>query len=105
LSSTIPELLDQIGGWWRIVETGTWGSEHLDLLGPAMLSLTGHADRLRMLALLAYVNAKPTKSGVSFTWEGAWIRSPARAQRGWAVTAGCRGRSGSKTATAARSSR
>jgi len=25
-----------------------------------------------MHALLAYVFCKPTKSGVSFTWEGAW---------------------------------
>ena len=25
-----------------------------------------------MLFLLAYVNAKPTKTGVSFTWEGAF---------------------------------
>ncbi len=25
-----------------------------------------------MLALLAYVNCKSTKLGVSFTWEGAW---------------------------------
>jgi hypothetical protein len=25
-----------------------------------------------MHCLLAYVNCKPTKTGVSFTWEGAW---------------------------------
>lgn len=25
-----------------------------------------------MCCLLAYVNCKPTKAGVSFTWEGAW---------------------------------
>jgi hypothetical protein len=59
-------------GWWRIVDTGTWSNDHLDLLGPALLSLTGYDDRLRMLALLAYVSARPTKAGVSFTWQGAW---------------------------------
>jgi len=59
-------------GWWRIVETSQWVNDGLDLLGPALLSLTGYADRLRMHALLAYVNRKPTRSGVSFTWEGAW---------------------------------
>jgi len=59
-------------GWWRIVETSQWVNDRLDLLGPALISLTGTADRLRMHALLAYVNRKPTKSGVSFTWEGAW---------------------------------
>jgi hypothetical protein len=59
-------------GWWRIVETSQWDDSDLDILGPALLSLTGHTDRLRMHCLLAYVNAKPTKTGVSFTWEGAW---------------------------------
>jgi hypothetical protein len=44
----------------------------LDILGPALLSLTGCRDRLRMHCLLAYVNCKPTKTGISFTWEGAW---------------------------------
>ena len=59
-------------GWWRIVDTGTWANDYLDSLGPALLSLTGYGDRLRMHCLLAYVNAKPTKTGVSFSWEGAW---------------------------------
>jgi hypothetical protein len=59
-------------GWWRIVETSQWVDDALDSLGPALLSITGHGDRLRMHCLLAYVNYKPTKTGVSFTWEGAW---------------------------------
>lgn len=59
-------------GWWRITETGTWDNALLDTLGPAVISLTGYADRLRMYCLLAYVNCRPTKTGVSFTWEGAW---------------------------------
>ncbi len=63
-------------GWWRIVETGTWANDGLDVLGPALLSLTGHGDRLRMHCLLAYVNARPTKTGVSFSWEGAWEYDP-----------------------------
>ena len=54
----------------------TWVHDYLDTLGPAMLSLTGHADRLRMHCLVAYVNARPTKTGVSFTWEGAWEFDP-----------------------------
>jgi hypothetical protein len=62
----------ELAGWWRIIETVTWGSEDLDVLGPALLSLTGDGDRLRMFVLLAYVNAKPTSAGVSFTWRGAW---------------------------------
>lgn len=59
-------------GWWRIVDTSQWVNDDLDLLGSALISLTGTADRLRMHALLAYVKCKPTKSGISFTWKGAW---------------------------------
>jgi len=59
-------------GWWRIVETSRWATKHLDSLGPALLSVTGTDDRLRMHCLLAYVTHRATKSGVSFTWHGAW---------------------------------
>jgi len=62
----------EFAGWWRIVETSQWTSKSLDILGRAMLSLTGQGDMLRMHALVAHVNARPTKAGVSFTWEGAW---------------------------------
>ncbi len=24
-------------GWWRIVDTGTWANDGLDILGPALL--------------------------------------------------------------------
>lgn len=47
-------------------------TDGLDDLGPALLSLTGSGDRLRMHCLLAYVNARPTRTGVAFSWEGAW---------------------------------
>lgn len=59
-------------GWWRIVDTSQWVNDGLDGLGPALISITGSGDRLRMHCLLAYVNVKPTKTGASFTWEGAW---------------------------------
>jgi hypothetical protein len=63
-------------GWWRIIETSQWSTRFLDSLGPALLSLTGHDDRLRMHCLLAYLTCRPTKTGVSFTWEGAWEYHP-----------------------------
>lgn len=66
------EIPEELRGWWRIVDTGTWTNDGLDILGPALLSLTGHGDRLRMHCLLAHVYARPTKTGVSFTWDGAW---------------------------------
>ncbi len=58
---------DEYRGWWRITETGTWVDDGLDILGPALLSLTGYGDRLRMHCLLADVNARATKTGVSFS--------------------------------------
>jgi hypothetical protein len=66
------EIPSEYQGWWRIIETSQWVDDGLDVLGPALISLTGHGDRLRMHCLLAYVNCKPAKRGVSFTWEGAW---------------------------------
>ena len=65
MSEPIPS---EYRGWWRITETSQWVDDGLDILGPALLSLTGHGDRLRMHCLLAYVNCKPTTTGVSFTW-------------------------------------
>ena len=55
------EIPDEYLGWWRIIDT---------------ISLTGNDDRLRMFALLAYLNSKPSKTGVSFTWHGAWEFDP-----------------------------
>jgi hypothetical protein len=69
---TSNELHTDLYGWWRITETSQWVNDRLDDLGPAMISITGDADRIRMHCLLANVNVKPTKAGASFTWEGAW---------------------------------
>jgi hypothetical protein len=66
------ELRADLYGWWRITETSQWANKYLDTLGPATISITGYADRLRMHCLLARVNMRPTKSGASFSWEGAW---------------------------------
>ena len=66
------EIPSEYQGWWRIIETSQWVNDDLDILGTALISLTGYADRLRMFTLLAYVSCKPTKSGVSFTWKGSW---------------------------------
>jgi hypothetical protein len=70
------EVPSEYRGWWRIIETSQWVDDELDILGPALISLTGCSDQLRMLALLADVICKPTKTGVSFTWEGAWEYDP-----------------------------
>ncbi len=66
------EIPREYQGWWRITETSQWADDLIDILGPALLSLTGYGDRLRMHCLLAWVNCTPTRTGVSFTREGAW---------------------------------
>lgn len=63
-------------GWWRIVHTETWVDDYLDDLGPALLSLGGEDDRLRMHCLLAYVDAHETRNGIAFSWRGAWEFDP-----------------------------
>jgi hypothetical protein len=63
-------------GWWRIIETSQWDNEDIDIIGKALISITGDDDRLRMFVLLAHVNCKVTKTGVSFTWKGAWEYDP-----------------------------
>jgi hypothetical protein len=70
--SETDEIPPELYGWWRITETSQWVNDGLDDLGPAVISVTGSDDRLRMHCLLAYVQWRPTKTGVSFTWEGAW---------------------------------
>ena len=66
------EISQEIRGWWRIIDTATWLNERLDILGPALISFTGYDDRLRMHCLLAELAVKRTKTGVSFSWKGAW---------------------------------
>ena len=66
------EIPSELDGWWRIIDTSLWLNDGLDALGPAMLSITGYDDQLRMHCLLASVNCKQNKTGVSFTWKGAW---------------------------------
>ena len=66
------DIPEEYYGWWRIVETSQWVDEHIDMIGTALISLTGFDDRLRMFALLANVQCRPNKSSISFTWSGAW---------------------------------
>lgn len=62
----------QYRGWWRIIEGSHWRGKEFNRPAPALISLTGHGDRLRIFVLLAQLKCKPTKLGVSFNWEGAW---------------------------------
>ena len=44
------ELNPELRGWWRITSTSQWVDDGLDILGPAMLSITGYADRCECTA-------------------------------------------------------
>ncbi len=66
------EIPPEYRGWWRITETSRWADRHLDTQGPALLSLTGSDDRMRMHFLIAEIECESTKTGVSFIWAGAW---------------------------------
>jgi hypothetical protein len=70
------EIPQEYYGWWKITETSQWNDNYIDSIGSALISITGYGDRLRMFALLAHVNCKATKTGISFTWKGAWEYDP-----------------------------
>ena len=42
-------------GWWRIIQGSRWTGKDLDRPGPALISLTGYGDRLRIFVLLAQI--------------------------------------------------
>jgi hypothetical protein len=66
------EISSEYLGWWRIAETSRWDDSGLDLIGTALLSITGRGDRLRMHCLLAYVDWKVNTASLSFNWNGSW---------------------------------
>jgi hypothetical protein len=58
-------------GRWRIVQADIWERDHLDLCGPAMMTITGHGrDEIAFGALQAGLDIEYSRSSVGFTWEG-----------------------------------
>lgn len=59
-------------GKWRIVASGTWPRDHLDLCGPAFLRIDADGiGEMAFGALCASVDGGFTPSGVDFDWNGA----------------------------------
>lgn len=59
-------------GKWRIIHTEAWDRPHLDLAGPAFITI--HADgrgEMAFGALEAAVDCGFTPSGIDFEWNGA----------------------------------
>ncbi len=73
--SDVPDPTDPLLGRSRIVETSTWNSDALDLLGPACLEFepdgTGAIRFIAVRGGIDYrVSSQHAKSSVEFTWEG-----------------------------------
>ena len=58
-------------GRWRIVEADIWDRDHLDLCGPAMITITarGHGE-IAFGALQAGLDIAYSRSSIGFTWQG-----------------------------------
>ena len=61
----------QLIGRWRIIEADLWDRNHLDLVGPATLTIgaNGHGE-ITFGALQASLDFEYGRSIVYFTWEG-----------------------------------
>jgi hypothetical protein len=58
-------------GRWRIVEADIWDRDHLDLCGPATITITDHVrGEIAFGALQAGLDIEYSSSSVGFTWEG-----------------------------------
>jgi hypothetical protein len=58
-------------GSWRIVEADIWDRDHLDLCGPAMITITdkGHGE-IVFGSLQTDLDIGYSRTSVGFTWEG-----------------------------------
>ena len=58
-------------GRWRIVEADIWDRGHLDLCGPATITITDHGrGEIALGALQASLDIEYSRDSVGFTWEG-----------------------------------
>jgi hypothetical protein len=58
-------------GRWRIVEADIWDRDHLDLCGPATITIADHGrGEIAFGALQAGLDIEYSRSAVGFTWEG-----------------------------------
>lgn len=64
--------VDRLVGKWRIVETGLWPREHLDLCRPAFIQIdaTGQGEMV-FGALDTSLDCGFTPAGIYFEWNGA----------------------------------
>jgi hypothetical protein len=60
----------QLVGRWRIVAADIWDRDHLDLCGPATITITDHGHgEIAFGALQVGLDIEYRRSSVGFTWE------------------------------------
>ena len=57
-------------GRWRIVEADIWDRDHLDLCGPATMTITAQARRNRLRRLQAGLEIEYGRYSVGIHWAG-----------------------------------
>jgi hypothetical protein len=61
----------QLIGRWRIVEADIWDRDHLELCGPAMMTITDQGrGKIAFGALQAGLDVEYSRTSIGFTWEG-----------------------------------
>ena len=57
-------------GRWRIVEADLWDRAHLDLCGPAKLTITAQGGEIAFGALEAGLEVEYARDSIGFHWAG-----------------------------------
>ena len=57
-------------GRWRIVEADIWDRDHLDLCGPATLTITAQGGEIAFGALEAGLEVEYARDSIGFHWTG-----------------------------------
>jgi hypothetical protein len=57
-------------GRWRIVEADLWDRPHLDLCGPAALTITAQGGEIAFGALEAGLEVEYARDSIGFHWAG-----------------------------------
>jgi hypothetical protein len=58
-------------GRWRIVEADLWDRAHLDLCGPAMLTITAQGGEIAFGAMEAGLEVEYARDSIGFRWPDA----------------------------------
>jgi hypothetical protein len=58
-------------GRWRIVEADLWDRVHLDLCGPATLTITAQGGEVAFGALQAGLEVEYARDSIGFRWAGS----------------------------------